>query len=145
MQAENSLSDLNYKSLTQWVVMHILQIFVNICKYMYVPSKATCKVQIHLLWPGRAWGVEAGLKNLQCVPCFSSIFDNLRENNGQAFSVTFALRLNKPIITPCYKPAQVAKSRPRARLLVLQKSGSQKFMQKDKILPVQDCHWLNPK
>ena len=53
--------------------------------FVCVPSKETCKVQIHFLWPGRAWGVGAGLKNPQCGPCFSSSFDNVRQNNGKPF------------------------------------------------------------
>ena len=48
------------------------------------------------------------------------------------------------IITPMPRPAHVVQSGPRARLHVLQNSGRQMFMLRNKTLSAQDHHWRNP-
>ena len=87
-----------------------------------------------------------GLKNLHSGPLFSIIFDNSRKNNGQAPFVTFCFEALQWLWSrPCARPAHVAESGPRARLHVLQNSGSQVLMWSVKILSARDRHWQNPR
>ena len=96
---------------------------------------------------------EWGLKNPQHEHCISSIYHNSRKNNGQAFSVTFALRLYNSFshahaprphmwLSPgprpnskCFKTAEVRWSCEQFNT----------FMWRVKYLSVLYCHWQNPR
>ena len=68
-------------------------------------------------------------KTLCMGHCFLSIFDNLKKNNGQAFSGCFAQRLYKGYNQfQCSRPVHVGKSWPSAHLQVIQNSVSLMLM-----------------
>ena len=95
--------------------------------------------QIDSVWA--LWGKR--LKILSVGHSFFSIFQNLRTNNGQAFSGTFALRLYKS-----YYHCQCSTAAPVQHMWQAQGQASKQWRQdvdvlKVKTLSEQDCHSLN--
>ena len=85
-----------------------------------------------------------GWESFSVGHCSSSFFDNSTKNNCQALSGTFAPSLYRSFNhCPSARPARVAESSPRARLQVLQNSGSRMFLLKVEVLVARDRHWRN--
>ena len=90
-------------------------------------------------------GIE-GWKTLTLGHCISSIFDNSRNNNGQAFLRLLLQGYTIAIITPMRKAStcgQVLAQWPLAQLQMLQNSGNVMFMLRAKTRSAQDLHWRN--
>ena len=82
-----------------------------------------------------------GWKTLTMGHRFLNTFGNSRENNGQAFSGTFAPRL----ITPVRKACRCDWVWARAWLQLHQNSGNWMFKLRVKTLSARDSHWRNPR
>ena len=81
-----------------------------------------------------------GEKVLRVSYWFSSIFDNSRKNNGQAFSITFAAGPYN-----CYNHAYALGQHILQSQSPLLGRGSLMFMSRVKTLSARDCHWRTPK